>query len=166
MKKIILASVLITGVIVSTILIWKFYPRADVVDIHEPTEVIEEDSLVSLFAGSSLVKGGSSSFLIIGLLALAFYYIRRKENEDILPLALLSSPPDLGPQHHPWLHPNGGLPLLPCASPFNPSYLGLQRAICHDQEGLQQPAPNAGPPGPLSRDQIGAVLTAVTGKTA
>ena len=93
MRKTIIASVLITGVIISIILIWKFYPRPDVVDIHKPSEVIEEDSLVSLFAGSSLVKGGSSTFFIIGLLGLAFYYIRRKKlkNSSLTP----SSPPCL-----------------------------------------------------------------------
>ena len=112
MKKIILASVTVTGVIVSALLIWKFYPRGnkEVLDIHNPSEVIEEDSLVSLFAGSSLVKGGSSSFLILGIIALAFFYIRRKkQNSPPLP----SSP---GPQHKPQLPPNGDILLLSHAS--------------------------------------------------
>ena len=87
MKKIILASVLVTGVIVSIVLIWKFYPRGnkEVLDIHNQSEVIEEDLLVSLFTGSSLVKGGSSLFLILGIIALAFYYIRQKKQNTSPP---------------------------------------------------------------------------------
>ena len=76
MRKAILASILVSAAVVSAILVWKYYPRSNKVEIVEPEEVIEEDSLVSLFAGSSLIKGGSSSFFILGLIGLAFYYIR------------------------------------------------------------------------------------------
>ena len=97
-------------------------------DIHNPSEVIEEDSLVSLFAGSSLVKGGSSSFLILGLIALAFYYIRQKKQN--------TSPPLPPPPPLPTSAPNTSHSSLPMETfsyspvpPFNPSYLG--RTVQH-----------------------------------
>ena len=165
MRKAILASILFSAAIVSAILVWKYYPRSDKVEIVEPEEVIEDNALVSLFVGSSLLKGGSSSFFILGLIGLAVYYIHRKKKMRNASSPTTPSSPPL-PATDPSTTrpiPMETYPFLP-VSPYNPGFMSSQRAICHDQTDIQAPPATGGPSGPLSRDQIGAVLVAATAK--
>ena len=158
-KAAIIASTILTAVVIIVILIWRFYPRSSTEIVEPGGKVIKDNALVSLFAGSSLLKGGSSSFVILGLIALAVLYICRKKkmrNASAPPATVMTSPP-LSPSRN---FPMESYAFLPSTStPFNPTYM---RAITHEQETQAHSLPSAtgGPVGPLTREQIGAVLAA------
>ena len=116
-KAAIIATSVTTVVLIIIILVWKYYPSSTTEIIEPGGEVIEANAIVSLFSGSSLLKGSSGTFLILGMLALAVYYIRRKKNSraNTAATATVTTPPSL--------HPSRNMPMayLPSAPPPLPS---------------------------------------------
>ena len=150
MKRPAVIAITITVVILTVvILLWRFWPASSSPPIHldgpGDDEIIEENAVISLFSGSNFLKGGTGSFLTLGLLAAAVYLYRKKKQRSA------SSA----------LAPNA--PTAPATSTqprnYSPSAPAFNQFLSPAIEMQMQPHPPP-PPGPLTREQLTAILMA------
>ena len=161
MRKAVIYTTTVSAVVLTiTILCWKFWPSSssEILPPGPGGEVIEETVVVSILSGSNLLKGSSGTFFILGLLALAAFYIQKKRASTATPPtapATTTTPPPLLPTRNMPMH---FLPTTP-HSAYNPSFL---RAIEMEDYPSTAPPASTVPAHPLTREQLGAVLAAVS----
>ena len=114
---------------------------------REDVEIIEENAVVSVFSGSNWLKGGTGSFLTLGMIAMAMYFFRKKMQ------ARASSALSAPTAYTVPTQPRHGLMNYPPSAPpaFNQQFLS---------PAIEMQPQSPPPPGPLSREQLTALLMA------
>ena len=151
MKRPAVIAITITVVILTVvILLWRFWPASSSPPIHldgpGDDEIIEENAVISLFSGSNFLKGGTGSFLTLGLFAAAVYLYRKKKQRSAS--SALNAPTAPTASTQPRNYP-----------PSAPPPPALNQFLSPAIEMQMQPHPPP-PPGPLTREQLTAILMA------